>query len=245
MDQFHLVPGEELTPKAVGVRPGNILVLVRDFHTLHHLATVLRRVNTARQDVVVLHIRILQRAASGESALEAEQLFGTTEQFLFTQALALAEHEGKSIHLSVAAATEIWDGILRSANSLQSSTIVLAPSAKMAVTEEARRAGFAWEHLPDPKPRLTLEIFTPDGNEEIFYLGPHTPHLTPKEIDLLHSLWLRFSTELAPEEIHHHDIVHFALNEVSDELAQGKDQEVRERFKEHLNQIKSHRVPHL
>ena len=37
LDQFHLVPGEELTPKAVGVRKDNILVLVRDYHTLYHL----------------------------------------------------------------------------------------------------------------------------------------------------------------------------------------------------------------
>ena len=245
LDQFHLVPGEELTPKAVGVRPNNILVLVRDYHTLYHLAAVLRRVNIARQDVVVLHIRILQRAASGESSLVAEQLFSKTEQYLFTRALALAEHEGKSVHLAVAAANEIWEGILRSAYSLQSSTIVLAPSAKMPEAEEARYAGLAWEKLVEPKPRLTLEIFTPDGQEEIYYLGPHAPHLTPKEIDLLHSLWLRFSTDLAPEEVHHHDIVHFALNELRNELADGKDREVAERLKQHLIQIQPRRVPHL
>ena len=245
LDQFHLVPGEELTPKAVGVRPENILVLVRDYNTLYHLAAVLRHVNTARQDVVVLHIRILQRAASGESALVAEQLFSTREQYLFTRALSLAEHEGKSIHLSVAAASEIWEGILRSAYSLQASTIVLAPSAKMPEAEEARYAGLAWERLPEPKPHLTLEIFTPDGQEEIFYLGPHAPHLTPKEIDVLHSLWLRFSAELAPDEVHHHDIVHFALNELRDELASGNDDEIRKRLKAHIEQINTSRVPHL
>jgi hypothetical protein len=242
LDQFHLVPGAELTPKAVGVRPNNILVLVRDYHALHHLASVLQRINTARKDVVVLHIRILLRAASGESGLAPEQLFSTTEQYLFTKALSLAEHEGKSVHLAVAAANEIWEGILRSSYSLQSSSIVLAPSVKMPLTEEARRAGLAWEKLPDPKPRLTLEILTPEGQAEVFYLGPHSPHLTPKEIDLLHSLWLRFSTELAPEEVHHHDIVHFALNEVNDELKQQKDGEVAQRLKDHLAEIKSRRI---
>jgi amino acid transporter len=242
LDQFHLVPGEELTPKAVGVRKDNVLVLVRDYHTLYHLNAALRRVNTARQDVAVLHIRVLQRAASGSSDLVPEQLFSATEQLLFTKALSLAEHEGKSIHLSVAAATEIWEGILRSAQSLQSSTIVLGSSAIMGVAEEARFAGLAWEKLPDPKPHLALEIHTPDGLEEIFYLGPHAPHLTPKEIDLLHKLWLRFSTEIAPEEVHHHDIVHFALNELNDEIAQGKEPEVLGRLKDHIAQIKSRRV---
>jgi hypothetical protein len=242
LDQFHLVPGEELTPKAVGVRKDNVLVMVRDLHTLYHLNAALRRVNTARQDVAVLHIRVLQRAASGSSDLVPEQLFSATEQLLFTKVLSLAEHEGKSIHLSVAAATEIWEGILRSAQSLQSSSIVLGSSAIMGVAEEARFAGLAWEKLPDPKPHLALEIHTPDGLEEIFYLGPHAPHLTPKEIDLLHKLWLRFSTEIAPEEVHHHDIVHFALNELNDEIVQGKEPEVLGRLKDHIALIKSRRI---
>jgi len=174
-----------------------------------------------------------------------DQFFGTTEQFLFTRALSLAEHEGKTIHLALVAANDVWDGILRAAQSLESSAVVLGLSAKMAITEEARRAGVAWERLPAPKPRVTLEIFTPTGQEGIFFLGPHAPHLTPEEIALLHGLWLRFSDELAPEELHHHDIVHFALNELKQELAEGKDDEVRAKLRKHLEEIKPRRVPEL
>ena len=245
LDQFHLASGEDITPKRLGCRPGNILVLIRDYNTLYPLERVLKRVNLAKQDVVVLHIRVLMRAGSGESGLMPDQFFGTTEQFLFTRALSLAEHEGKTIHLAMVAANDVWDAILRAAQSLESSAVVLGLSAKMAITEEARRAGVAWERLPEPKPRVTLEIFTPTGQEGIFFLGPHAPHLTPKEIDLLHGLWLRFSDELAPEELHHHDIVHFALNELKQELAEGKDDEVRERLRKHLEEIKSRRVPDL
>ena len=242
LDQFRLVPGEELTPKAVGVRKENMLVMVRDQHTLYPLAAAIRRVSTSRQDVVVLHIRILVRSASGSSELAAEQLFSEREQTLFTRALALAEHEGKSVHLAVAAATDIWEGILRSAQSMQSSVIVLGASPNMPVAEEARYAGLAWEKLPEPKPQLILEIHTPDGLEEVFYLGPHAPHLTAKEIDLLHSLWLEFSTEVSPEEVHHHDIVHLALNELSGGLADGKRAEIAGRLKDHLAEIKSRRI---
>ncbi len=245
LDQFHLAPREEINPKTVGCRPGNILVMVRDYNTLYHLNQVLARVRPAKQDVVVLHIRMLQRAGSGESGLLPDQFFSTVEQILFTRSLALAEKQGKTVHLAVAAANEIWDGMLRAAQSLESSALVLGLSSKMAVTEEARRAGLAWELLPDPKPHLTLEIFTPGGQEELFYLGPHAPHLTPQEINLLHRLWLQFSNELAPEEIHHHDIVHFALTEIEHEMKEGKDREVRERLKEHLEAIKARRVPHL
>ena len=110
----------------------------------------------------MLHLRFLQRAGSGEYELVPEQLFSLEEQKLFTRALELAEKKGKTIHLAVAAATEKWDAILRAAQSLQSSTVVLGPSPTRPVTEEARIAGLAWERLPDPKPQLTLEILFPE-----------------------------------------------------------------------------------
>ena len=63
--------------------------------------------------------------------------------------------------------------------------------------------------------------------------------------DLLYHLWLRFSNELAPEEIHHHDIVHFALSEMERELTEEKDGEVREGLKKQIESIKTRREPHL
>jgi hypothetical protein len=247
MDSFHLVPGEEITPKTVGVRPGNIVVMVRDYNTLYHLPRVLERVNKHKQDVVVLHIRVLQRAGSGEHGLVPDQLFSTNEQMLFSKALSIAEKSGKTIRLVVVAANEVWDGILRSAQNLQASVLVLGLSPKVPVTEEARMAGEAWERLWEPKPQLTLEIYSPGGQESVFYLGPHTPRLTPKEIDILHGIWLEFSNDLCPEELHHHDIVHFALDELKREIANGKDghQEILGRLRQHLQEIKDRREPHL
>src|SRR5690349_21644857 len=98
---------------------------------------------------------------------------------------------------------------MRAAQSLHSSTVALGPSPTRHFTEEARIAGLAWERLSDPKPQLTLEIYFPSGREHIFYLGPHAPRLTPREIDLLHGIWLELSNDVAPEELHHHDVVHF------------------------------------
>ncbi len=244
LDQFNVDPGEDLTPAALGVRPGNVLVMVRNYNTLYNLGAVLDRVDARKQDVVVLHLRFLTRAASGESELAPEQLFSTEEQDLFTRALGLAEKKGKTIHLAVAAATEKWDAILRAAQSLQSSVVVLGLSPTRPVTEEAYLAGLAWERLSDPKPQLTLEIYFPSGQEHIFYLGPHAPHLTPKEIDLLHSLWLEISNEVAPEEIHHHDVVHFALEELREDLSNSRRQEVLHRLRHHLQEIKDRRNPY-
>ena len=239
LDQFHLASGEDITPQNLGCRSGNMSGPDPRLHSLYPLERVLKRVNLAKQDVVVLHVRLLTRAGSGEGGLMPDQFFGRTEQFLFTRALSVAEHEGKTIHLSMVAANEFWDATLRAAQSLESSTVAVGLSAKMTITEEARNAGVSWERLPEPKPRLTLDIFTPTGQEEVFFLGPHAPHLTPEEIDLLHTLWLRFSADLAPEELHHHDIVRFALSELKNHLSESKNGEILDKLKRHLHEIKS------
>ena len=239
MDQFNVAAQEELSPQSVGARPGSILVPVSNFHALYHLQAVLDRVKPERTDVVVLHVRLLRRAASGSSELEAEQLFGSVEQYLFTQALSLAEKRGKTIRLAVVSASDIWAGVLNAAEKLQSSTIVLGRSAKETVAEQARSIGLAWEQLPDPRPQFNLEIFAPGGEREFFLLGPHAPNLTSNEVRLIHRLWLRFSDLVPPGELHHHDVVHFALDEVLNELQEGKEADVVERLKHHIDRNKA------
>jgi len=242
LDQFNLQPGGDLSPEAVGVRPGNVLVMVRNYNTLYQLSSILQRTNTQKQDIAVLHLRLLERAASGEHDLEPEQLFSHEEQELFTRCLNLAEKMGKTVHLAVAPTSEKWNGILRAAQSLQSSSVILGLSPRRSIADEARMAGLAWESLPDPRPRLTLEIHSPNNQEHVFYLGPHAPHLTPKEIDLLHNLWLEFSNDVAPEELHHRDVVHFALEELMRDAHNSTREEVIERLKEHLYGIRTHRA---
>jgi hypothetical protein len=184
-------------------------------------------------------VRLLRRSASGSSELEAEQLFGSVEQFLFTKALSIAEKRGKPIRLAVVSANDLWGGILNAAVKLEASTIVLGRSGKVSLAEEAREIGLAWEQLPDPRPQFNLEIFTPGGQREFFLLGPHAPNLTANEVRLVHRLWLRFSDLVSPDEIHHHDVVHFALDEVMKELEDGKEADVAARLKEHINRNKA------
>jgi hypothetical protein len=238
LDMFNLESDDELTPAALGVRPRNTLVMIRNSNALYNLAAVLDRINPRQQDVVVLHLRVIGRADSGGNELSQEDLFSLNEQELFTRALSLAEKRGKSIHLAVAPATEKWEGILRAAQNLQSSTIALGLSSWRAVPDEARTAGLAWESLPAPRPQLTLEIYSPTGQEHVFYLGPHAPRLTNKEIDLLHGIWLELSNEVAPEELHHHDVVHIALEELRRNITDGRRQEIIEALRKHLSDIR-------
>jgi len=243
LDQFNINACSDLSPESVGARPGNILVPVSNDNALYHLSAVLDRVRPERKDVVVLHMRLLQRNSSGETQLETDQMFGSVEQRLFTQALSLAEKYGKTIRLAVIATNDVWDGILGAAANLHSGTIVLGRSSQWETAEQARQIGLAWERLPDPRPRFNLEIYAPGGQHELFLLGPHAPHLTANEVNLVHRLWLKLSDPVCPEELHHHDIVHFALNEVEYELADGRESELYERLKEHLKQNRLRKAP--
>src|ERR1700685_1113377 len=239
---FHLAHAAQLTHPSAGVAPGSILVPVSTYYALYHLEAALKRVKGLDAEIVVLHVRMLRRAASGEYDLDPDQLFSTIEQLLFTKVLAIAEKEGKPVRLAVAAANDLWEGILRTAMNLQSSTIVAGSSSKMPVIEQAHEIGLAWERMPEPRPRVTLELFTPAGQEYIFYLGPHAPRLTPKEIDVLHKMWLKFSEKLAGEELHHHDIIHFALTELEREIAEGQGDEVLASIRQPLREIPSRRL---
>ena len=243
MDQFNLESEGELTPAALGVRPGNILVPVSNQFNLYHLGNVLDRIKPGRRDVVVMHIRLLRRSASGENELEADQLFGGIEQQLFSKALSMAEKRGKSIRLAVVASNDILDATLRAATSLQSSTIVLGRSSRESTEEQARELGEAWEKLPDAKPQFNLEIHMPNGDKLYKVLGPHAPNLTANEINLLHRLWLRFSDSVSPLELHHHDVVHFALEEVQKELEDGHEDDVVCRLRGHLEENQKKRKP--
>jgi amino acid transporter/nucleotide-binding universal stress UspA family protein len=243
LDQFNLAQEAELTEENVGVEPGNILVPISSHYALYALEAALRRAKCGPAEIVVLHVRLLRRAGSGESDLDPDQLFSSIEQLLFTKVLAIAEKEGKPVRLAVASANDLWESILRTAANLESSAIVVGASSKMSSAEQAREIGLAWERMPEPHPRVTLEIFAPSGQEQIFYLGPHTPRLTPKEIDLLHKIWLQLSEKLQGQEIHHHDIIHFALSELEREITQGgADQDVLQRLMIHLREIQDRRL---
>jgi Amino acid permease len=234
MDQFNLQYGEDVTLRNVDVKTGNILVPVSNYHALYHLDEVLSRVSRDRRDVVVLHVRLLARMSTGEFELQQDQLFSSNEQFLFTKVLSLAEKRGESVHLTVVTANDLWDGVLRAARNLGSSRIVLGRSAKFTGPDLARDVGLAWERLPEPRPQLEMEMLTPAGGREYFILGPHAPHLTQNEIKLIHEMWLRFSELLAPLEVHHHDVVHFALDEVIHEINEGNERELAEKLRLHI-----------
>ena len=220
LDQFRVYSNQELGSGALGVRPGNILVAVRDPRNLYYLRDVLRGTDTNRQDVVVMTARLYHRehAFSGSAMVDASQVFDHYEQELFTGAVAAAEKEGKPVHLLVIPATDVFEAIVVTAERLSSSRIACGRSNKLTTDEQAKLTGDAWERLPEPRPRLTLEIYETNGRVHAYQLGPHTPRLRPQDLELVHKLWLNITSDPKFAGAHHYHIVALALEELQREL---------------------------
>jgi hypothetical protein len=220
-EHFQLEHQDEVGREALAIRPGAVVVTMRDAATPWALKWALARTNTDDQDLVVLAARMM--GAGGPEYVEAsEQLFSEHEQTLFTKAVSVAESFGKHISLLVVPAGDIFAALVQTANSLEAAAVVSGLSQKLTAHEQAYHMGQAWESLPEPKRQFTFYIIDADGEEQSFHIGPHTPKIHPEDVELVHRLWLNMRRDPNMHHVHHSDIVTYALTRLASEYTHDK-----------------------
>ncbi len=224
-EHFQLLQSDTVERSGLGIRPGNVMVTVRDYNTLNHLKWALERIDTQEQDIVVMSARVSQFGTAAYD-LSTEQIFSDYEQQLFTRAVSVAESFGKHVSLLVVPARDPWSAIVQTANNLEASAVVSGLSSKMTSQEQGFHLGHAWEAMPEPKRQFIFQVVRPDLKVDTFHIGPHTPSLKTEDVHLVHRLWLNITHEPGLETLHHHDILTEALTRFAREYAGHERQEI-------------------
>ncbi len=233
LERFNLQRQPSIDAKSLHARPGSVLVAVRNPANMQHFKRTLQRTDLRRNDIVVMTVRPL--GTDSEYDLNDDQVFGSDEKTLFTAAVSIAEKEGKPVELLVVPALDPFDALVQTASRLKVSRLVTGVSPRMDSSELARRIGLAWEKLPEPRHPFSLEIITPDRPSTYVNLGPHPPRLWPEDVNKLHDLWLRLSSENAlGAKLHHRDIVGFALRRLEQELSSAEREELLGKLSQEL-----------
>jgi hypothetical protein len=66
------------------------------------------------------------------------------------------------------------------------------------------------------------------GQAKVFYIGPHAPNLSPDDVQLVHRLWLNMRRDPSVSDLHHSDIITYALTRLAGQYAREKVEILRD-----------------
>ena len=226
-DQFQLEHQDTVSRESAAIRAGGVMVTMRDAANPLALKWTLGRTSTEERDVVVISVRLM--GVGGPEYLSAEQQsFSENEQMLFTKAVSVAESFGKKVSLLVVPAGDIFAALVQGANSLEVDSVVAGLSSSMTAEEQAFHMGQAWEALPEPKRQFNFYVIGSEGEVKVFYIGPHAPSLSPDDVQLVHRLWLNMRRDPSVQDLHHSDIITYALSRLASQYAREKQEIIRD-----------------
>ncbi len=237
LEKFRLETPEQIDESTSHIRPGNVLVAVRNPNQLAHLQLVLSKTDTSKIDIVVATVKHTGTPGFGEHDLTADEVFSSDIAKLFSLVVTLAEKAGKHAELMVVPGRDPNRTLVETAQRLRSSLVVMGTSGKMTAAEQAKLFGDAWEQLPEPRPQLSLQIYSQATGETLYFnLGPHPPRLWPEDLDLLHRLWLELSERGLGSKLHHRDVIRVALRRLDSELHSQEGEEVLDSLRQEVAQ---------
>jgi hypothetical protein len=221
---FRLEVRENLSPKTLGVRPGNILVAVHDPNNLAHLEKVLDENDPSLTDVVVLSVNSDCPDAASEDPTHPDEVIDLCETKVFSKVVYIAEKFGKPVHLLAVPGASVYQLILLAASRLRSSRVTISLSEKGSAETQEREIVVAWEGLARPRPKLCVEI-VPDGEEASWKveLGRHLVLPSGVDCDIAHRIWLElFHKYESYTALHESDVFGIAIRRLDNELRSGK-----------------------
>jgi magnesium transporter len=213
-DRFELLPTTDVALDQVHVRPGNVLVPVRNPHALGHVSSALAAAGD--RDVVVMTARMLGTDVDEDAASSPETT--PAERELFAHVIALSERHNHPVRLLVVPARNVFDAVVATVVRLGSSEVYVGESISLSADDQARLLGDAWERADTPEDlKVRLVIQHHSGRRDAYHLGAHPPSLKPGDLDLIHRLWLDATKAIGPH-VHHHDVVRAALTQMAEKL---------------------------
>jgi len=226
-DHFQLEHQDTISRESAAIRPGGVMVTMRDPANPLALKWTLGHTSTDDRDVVVISVRMM--GVGGPEYLNAEETsFSEHEQMIFTKAVSVAESFGKKVSLLVVPAGDVFAALVQGANNLEVDSVVSSISSKMTAEDQAFHMGQAWEALPEPKRQFNFYVVDPGGELKVFYIGPHAPNLSPDDVQLVHRLWLNMRRDPSMPDLHHSDIITYALSRLAANYAREKQEILRD-----------------
>ena len=241
LDMFNLESDEELTPAGLGVRPGNALVMVRNSKCALQPGRGARSRQSPARRMLWFCICVFLAAQVREQRTWRRKTFSASMNRSYLPAPCRWRRRRGQVHPPGSRARNGKVGrypACRTGN-LQSSTIALGMSSWRGIADEARMAGLAWEALPEPRPQLTLEIYSPTARKKCFIWVPTPRDLPPRRSTCCTASGSNSATKSRPKNLHHHDVVHIALEELKKNIVNGRREEIIGALRQHLKEIRA------
>jgi len=213
-EPFELLSSADVSLGQVQVRPGNVLVMVRNRRSLAHVVSAFHAAGD--RDVVVMTARVIGVDVDEERGSSSEPT--NAERELLSEVIALAERNNRQVRLLIVPTHNVFEAGVATILRLQSSEVFVGESVSLSAAEQAHLLGDAWERAAKPETlNVRLVIQHNSGRTDIYHLGAHPPSLTPNDLELIHRVWLDAVKAIGPH-VHHHDVVRAALTQMEQQL---------------------------